>query len=189
MASYYEYKETALRFEGGYQNKRSDKGNRNSKGQYVGTNFGISARLMEDLLKRPPTVLDMKSITPSKASEIYKKLFWNKIRASEIKSQAVAEMLVDHGINAGTGTAVRIMQNLLNTKFGKNLVVDGISGRNTIAAINSVNPYILVNDYGLARIKHYESIGNNSWINIWKKRVKDLAKKFGVELKKKILLK
>jgi len=50
--------------EGGYQNDKADNGNKNSLGQIVGTNRGISARTYEGIIGRPPTVEDMKAITP-----------------------------------------------------------------------------------------------------------------------------
>lgn len=185
MASFNLYKDTALSFEGGYQKIASDPGNYNSEQQLVGTNYGISAPVAEQWFGYPPQESDMRSITPTIAAKIFETLYWNKIRATEIIDQGVAEMLVDHAINAGVATAAGIMQNMLNWEFGEDLAVDGVIGNRTLLAINTKNPVKVFQKYGLYRIQHYESIGNDQWFPIWKRRVESLAEKFGIVLKKK----
>ncbi len=44
---------------------------------------------------------------------IYKKLFWDKLRGDEIKSQGIADMLVDFAYNAGVGAAIKLAQYVL----------------------------------------------------------------------------
>ncbi|AUC13688.1 hypothetical protein BTO06_00355 [Tenacibaculum sp. SZ-18] len=185
MADFNLYKQTALKFEGGYQKLSSDPGNYNSRGDLVGTNMGIAATTYEKWLNRPPTVEDMKSITVSIASEIYKSWYWDTVRASEINSQAVAENIVDHAINAGPGTIAKIVQGILNKYYKKNLVVDGAIGANTIKAINAVAPTKLFQKISQYRLEYYNSLNNSDWISIWHKRVKSLADKFGILIEKK----
>lgn len=186
MANFYDFHSTVAELEGGFQKIPSDPGNYNSRKELVGTNYGISAPVYEKWIGYPPSEKDMKSITPTIASEIFKANYWNRLRANDINSQSVAENLVDHGINAGTGTATKIMQRVLNNSFGKNLAVDGAIGSLTIDAINSVNPLTLFQKYSEARLDYYENIGNKDWIKIWEKRVFSLAKKFGILVKKKV---
>lgn len=159
--------------EGGYQNLTSDPGNKNSLGVYVGTNWGISARFYEQIIGYPPTVQDMKNLTKEEAKNIYRIHFWDKLKASEIKSQQVANTIVDMQVNSGRGA--RIAQQVLNTHFGKNLNVDGVIGPKTIQAINSVPPSEFVDKYNDARISYYKGIGNTAWIRIWVNRVKKFA--------------
>ena len=186
MADYNLFHSTVAALEGGYQNNINDKlGNTNSRGEMVGTNYGISAPVYEKWIGYPPSIMDMKSITPTIAREIFKANFWNRLQASYINSQAVAENLVDHGINAGTGRAAKIMQKVLNDKFNKNLAVDGGVGNKTLAAINSVNASDLFQEYSDARIAYYHSLNKDYWINGWINRVKTIADKFGIVLKKK----
>ena len=90
MADINLYKETALKLEGGYQKLSSDPGNYNSKGELVGTNFGVSAKAYESWINRPPTEEDIRSITKELATYIFKVWYWDAVRASEIHSQAVA---------------------------------------------------------------------------------------------------
>lgn len=186
MANFLQFKKTIQQLEGGYQNLKSDAGNKNSLGIFVGTNYGISAPVYEQWIGRVPTVSDMKNLTPLTAQEIFKKNYWEKLGANYIESQMVAETLVDHGINAGTGTAARIMQRVLNNEFGKNLVVDGALGTLSIEAINSTSSSKLFNSYSNARINDYKTKNNSdSWYPIWKKRVETIASKFGIILSKK----
>jgi lysozyme family protein len=188
MASYSNFHNTVSQLEGGFQNLASDPGNYNSRNELVGTNYGISAPVYEDWLGYVPSENDMRSLTKTIASEIFKNQYWNRLSASSIYIQPVAENFVDHGINAGTGTAAKIMQRVLNTSFGKSLTVDGAVGNLTIAAINSVSPIELFKEFSAARLEHYANIGNSSWLHIWQKRVQTLADKFGIDLKKKVQL-
>jgi lysozyme family protein len=185
MADFNLYKETALKFEGGYQKLSSDPGNYNSKGELVGTNLGISAKAYESWINRPPTEQDMRAITKEIATKIFKAWYWDAVRASEIHSQAVAENIVDHAINAGPGRIGKIVQEILNKYFNRNLVVDGAIGYQTVVAINEVNPTKLFKRISQFRLDYYEAINNNEWIDIWRNRVVSLAKKFSISIEKK----
>lgn len=186
MANFEVFHGLVAELEGGYQNRKDDPGNKNSLGVFVGTKYGISAPVYEKWIGYPPTSYDMEYLSKETAREIFKTLYWDKMNASKINSQAIAETLVDHGINAGTGTSGRIMQRVLNASFGKSLLVDGIVGNNTIAAINSVNETELFKAFSNARISDYETKANKDfWLNIWKNRVYKIADKFGIDVKKK----
>ncbi|MFY7671603.1 glycoside hydrolase family 108 protein [Tenacibaculum sp. MEBiC06402] len=185
MADFYLYKETALKFEGGYQKISSDPGNYNSKGELVGTNLGISAKVYESWIGRPPTEEDMLAITKEIATSIFKTWYWDAVRASEINSQAVAENIVDHAINAGPKSIGKIVQVVLNKYFNKSLIVDGAIGHKTVVSINEVNPTKLFQRISQYRLNYYESINNNEWIDIWRNRVASLAKKFSISIEKK----
>ncbi len=185
MADFNLYKETALKFEGGYQKLSSDPGNYNSKGELVGTNLGISAKAYESWINRPPTEQEMRAITKEIATNIFKAWYWDAVKASEINSQAVAENIVDHAINAGPGRIGKIVQEILNKYFHKNLVVDGAIGYQTVVAINEVNPTKLFQKISQYRLEYYEAINNTEWIHIWRNRVVSLAKKFSISIEKK----
>ena len=185
MADFNLYKETALKFEGGYQKISSDPGNYNSKGELVGTNLGISAKAYESWINRPPTEEDMRSITKEIATNIFKAWYWDAVRASEIHSQAVAENIVDHAINAGPKTIGKIVQEILNKYFNKSLILDGVIGHKTVVAINEVNPTKLFQRISQYRLDYYTSLNNYQWIEIWRNRVASLAKKFSISIEKK----
>lgn len=186
MASYELFIPSLEQAEGGYQNLVNDKGNYNSKRERVGTNHGISAKFYEKVIGRPPSIEDMRSITKMEAHILFKNEFWDKMKADNIQSQAVAEMIVDHAINANPRVAAGIVQRSLNRYFGKNLRVDYVVGANTIAAINSVNSKQLFERIGKERLVYYKRLKDYKYFAAsWTGRVFALAHKFGSELKKK----
>ncbi len=186
MASYELFKPSLEQAEGGYQNLKNDKGNYNSKKERVGTNHGISAKFYEKVLGRPPSISDMKSLTKVEAHILFKNEFWDKMRADSIRSQAVAEMIVDHAINANPRVTAGIVQRSLNRYFGKNLQVDYVIGSNTVKAINSVDAKQLFERIGKERLAYYKRLKDYQYFaTSWTGRVFALAHKFGVDLKKK----
>uniref|UniRef100_UPI001F2088F0 glycosyl hydrolase 108 family protein n=1 Tax=Tenacibaculum piscium TaxID=1458515 RepID=UPI001F2088F0 len=62
MANYQTFQKKIQRAEGGYQILKTDSGNYNSLKQLVGTNFGVSAKVYERNIGRPPSIADMKNI-------------------------------------------------------------------------------------------------------------------------------
>lgn len=175
MASFEIYSPLLQQVEGGFQKNPNDPGNYNSLGQLVGTNFGISARFYEGIIKRPPTEADMRALTPSKVKPLFKAYFWDKIKGDYITNQAVANTIVDHQINAGTG--VRLAQEVLNNNFGYRMAEDNSMGPVTLAAINKVNPSLFVSRYNEARADYYRNIGNSTFLSGWLLRLK----KFGYD--------
>lgn len=154
--------------EGGYQNLSKDNGNYNSLGQRVGTNHGISARFYEGIIKRPPTVADMKAITKEKATVLFKKYFWDDVQGDTLKNQSVAELITDHAINGGESPIGTIVQKILVSDFNKRLTIDGDIGPKTAAVINSVNQEQLFNKIKAARAVAYRNLGGeflDSWLN------------------------
>jgi len=160
--------------EGGYQNLSGDKGNYNSLGQRVGTNYGISARFYEGIIGRPPTVADMKAITKTGARLLYKKYFWDDVHGDSLKSQSVANIVADHAVNAGEDPIGTMVQTILRNDFGKNVTIDGDIGPQTAAAMNSVNSLQLFNKIKIARQNHYYSIGGE-FLNTWLTRLKSFT--------------
>lgn len=180
MASFYTYLPLLQQVEGGFQKNPNDKGNYNSKGDLVGTNYGISARFYEGIIGRPPTEADMRAITKAQAQKIFLDYFWNAQKADQIVSQAIANTVIDHQVNAGDG--VRLAQRVLNNHFRFNLSVDNQVGPNTLNALNSVDPGKFVTIYNEARADHYRRIGNATFLEGWLVRLS----RFAVEYQKPI---
>lgn len=174
MANFNSYIPLLLQVEGGYQNNPADAGNFNSLGQNVGTYRGISARFYENIIKRPPTVADMKAITKEYAEQLYKEYFWRKVQADKINDQAIANTIVDHHVNAGTG--VRLAQQVLNDRFGYKMPEDNKMGPITLKALNEVNPQQFVGIYNEYRANHYRTRSNsNTFVNGWLARLENFA--------------
>lgn len=134
--------------EGGYQNNPADRGNYNSKGHLVGTNWGISAPVYESWIGRPPSYTDIRTMTRATAKEIFRKNFWDEILGDQIQSQAVANIFLDGVINHGR-TGIKLMQKVLG------VAQDGIVGPITLQALNTANPAELYGAYRQARRSFY----------------------------------
>lgn len=156
--------------EGGYQNLSNDYGNKNSLGQFVGTNHGISARFYEGIIGRPPTIADMKAITKVKAAYLFKKYFWDDVHGDNLKNQSVADIIADHAINSGESPIGTIVQRILVNDFRKNITIDGDIGPKTAIAINSVNQQQLFDKIKKARASYYYALGG-SFLNGWLDRL------------------
>jgi lysozyme family protein len=122
-----------IRNEGGYVNHPKDPGGE--------TKYGISKRAYPNL--------DIKNLTSAHAFTIYLTDYYHGINAHLIDDEELRLHLVDMSVNAGKGTAVRILQRLAGVK------ADGALG--TITA-NAVNYKISAGQYKSARIAHYEKI-------------------------------
>lgn len=80
--------------------------------------------------------------------------FWNKWLA-QIVSDEVAKRVFDESVNAGQGTAVKILQTALKIE------VDELWGPNTVAAANAADSS-LVRLFIAARIQHYRDIAKDN---------------------------
>ncbi len=172
MANFTVFSNLVLRLEGGYQNHPSDKGNYNSLGQLVGTNLGISAPVYENWINRPPSAMDMKAIDKATANAIYKVLYWDKVKGDAMKTQELANLIADHAVNAGTGSAGKIVQRVLNTHFGSRLAVDGVIGNLTISDVNAVNQSKLFDAILAARERFYKSLNQPAFLQGWLHRLR-----------------
>ena len=117
-----------LRWEGGFVNDPDDLGGATNKGITIGTfteyrrKKGLSA----------PTVKDLKNISDAEWHDVFKSLYWDRWKADEIKSQSVANILVDW-VWASGSHGIKRPQRLLGVK------ADGIVGKQTIAAVNAMD--------------------------------------------------
>jgi len=147
MADFNKYAPLLMQLEGGFVDNPNDKGGPTNKGITLKT-FVTFRHLMNKPL---PTIDDLKNISDEEWGEIMKSLYWNKFRADKIHNQAIAEIVVDWYINSGT-TAIKKVQRLLG------VIADGIVGRNTIFAINGMNPQYFFNKVKDARAEYYKKI-------------------------------
>ena len=148
--------EHILKMEGGYQNKKSDvKGNTNSKGVMVGTNFGISAPVYEKIIGRPPTAQDMKSITKEEAAKIYRQQYIEPVskRYGIPRDHPAYQQVVDMNVNHSPEGVKSMLQRAVGTK------VDGIVGPKTRAAISATPD--LNNRLVEERKKYYQMLMKN----------------------------
>ena len=115
----------------GYVNAKSDKGGE--------TNYGITiAKARECGYKGK-----MCDLPYEKAAEIYRQEYWIKTKAHKIQNFAIAFLLFDFAVNAGTQTACKKLQTAINKAEGVKLTIDGIIGQNTLAELDKIQqcPY------------------------------------------------
>lgn len=160
-----------LKWEGGsaYSNIRHDKGGP--------TKYGITLETWKHVGydKNKDGVLnekDIKLLTEKDFQMVLKKNFWDRWKADEIKSQSLANMVVDWLWGSGKWGII-YPQRLLGLKD------DGVVGPKTIAAINKVNAKEFFEKLKVSRINFYKNIVKNNptqkkFLNGWINRVNDL---------------
>lgn len=138
-----------------------------------GLTFGTYKLLAKQILGILPTFEHFKSLTRNEWQK-FVKYFWDKYTLNgSIHSQAVSEMVVDFAW--GSKYAIRQVQRMLNTKFGKNLKDDNIIGTQTVAALNSVPEKQLVDAIAQARVDYYKTLSTwNLFGKGWTNRVNSL---------------
>ena len=105
-------------------------------------------------------------------NRVLKPHYWDRWKADEIKSQSVANILVDW-VWASGAHGIKIPQRLLG------VTVDGIVGPKTLAAVNARNPRELFDMIKIARFDFIEDIcrsrpANNKFKRGWMNRINDL---------------
>ena len=122
MADYRKLKPFILRWEGGYINDQADLGKQ--------TNKGVTLSTYRSVFGKNKTVSDLKKITDEQWEFIFKKFYWDKWKADDIKDQNVANIIVDWLWCSGS-YGIKIPQRVLGVS------ADGIVGSKTIAAVNA----------------------------------------------------
>lgn len=116
-----------LKTEGGYVNDQSDSGGE--------TNYGITAAVARENGYKG----SMKDMPVDVAKKIYKTIYWDSLKLDQFKSQSLAEVLCDIGVNAGTGKAKEIMQKMINYMTTDNIAVDKAIGNETMGRIAQID--------------------------------------------------
>ena len=130
-----------IEIEGGYDNDPDDAGGE--------TKYGIS--------KRSYPNEDIKNLTPERAIEIYTRDWWNPLNLSSIQDQTTANLVFRFAVNSGKGTAVKMLQECLNTfvPIIPSVTVDGVLGQRTLQAINNIRTIRLHDTFRVASCKYY----------------------------------
>jgi len=137
--------------EGGYQNNPKDRANwtggQVGVGTLIGTNGGITALDMPGV--------DIKNLTTDQKVTYYLEHYW-KALYSEINSQSLANKIFDMGVLFGVGTAIR------NLQIALDIEADEIFGPNTLAAVNSANPMLLLGTFQAELRAHATAVANGN---------------------------
>ena len=104
--------------EGGYVNDLRDPGGE--------TKYGISKRAYPDE--------DIKSLTLDRAKELYKRDYWDRVRADNLPKQ-VRLAVFDAAVNSGVSQAIKWLQRAVGVND------DGVFGPITARAVLDADPY------------------------------------------------
>ena len=160
-----------LKWEGGFVNDPADLGGATNMGVTIGAwkSCGYDKDGDGDI-----DVDDLRLLTREDVvNRVLKPHYWDRWKADDIKSQSVANILVDW-VWASGAHGIKIPQRLLGVS------VDGIVGPKTLAAVNARNPRELFDMIKIARFYFIEDIcrkrpANNKFKRGWMNRINDIA--------------
>lgn len=151
--------ELIIGHEGGFTDDRRDPGNwtggKVGVGTLKGTKYGIASNSYPNL--------DIKNITADQAKVIYKRDYWDKVKADLLPDDLRLHVF-DMAVNGGISRAVKLLQKSVGT------AEDGSLGPLTLSAVSKANPFKLVLAYNANRFLFYTSLSNfsiygRSWVN------------------------
>ena len=147
--------ELMLKSEGGYVNNPADPGGM--------TNLGVTKATWENWVGRESDEAEMRGLTPEKVEPLYKKKFWDAVRADELPV-GLDYLMFDFGVNAGPGRAIKVMQSAVG------VTPDGGFGPLTLAAVQAIDPVELIEKFSQAKEDFYRSLGTfatfgKGWLN------------------------
>ena len=155
---------TLLGHEGGFTEDPRDPGNwtggRVGIGELRGTKFGIAANTYPNE--------DIRNLTVDRAKAIYRRDFWNPVRADELPAE-VRYAVFDAAVNSGPRQSIRWLQRAAGVKD------DGIIGPQTLAAVRAADPERLLRRMLAQRLRFMA--GLPTWPAFgrgWARRIADL---------------
>jgi lysozyme family protein len=165
-----------FRWEGGYANDPRDRGGETYKGvarnahpTWEGWKI-VDAEKARMGGKLPKNYFIQNPALDAMVEGLAKRIYWDFFKADQIKSQEIAEIIVDWGWASGTVTAAKQVQRLLGVPD------DGRFGEVTLKKLNAGNPEKMFNAIQQARIRFVENIVKNNpsqavYLKGWKNRI------------------
>lgn len=156
-----------LKWEGGWANDPIDQGGATMKGVTIGTYTEYCRRK-----GRPaPTNEQLRNISKTEWSEIFKTMYWDVWKADRIENQSIANILVDWVWASGVW-GIKIPQRLLG------VAQDGIVGPLTLAALAVQDSAEFFARLHTARIEFVDDIVRRKpeqvrFIKGWKNRINE----------------
>jgi lysozyme family protein len=127
-----------LENEGGYSADKHDHGGE--------TMFGISTPTLTEYQTRFRDLIGKRAhdLTLPEAAKVYHQMFW---RFDRVENQRIATKLFDVVVNLGTVNGTKLIQRAVNQSgIATRVQVDGLWGKNTLNAVNYVDPDILMEE-------------------------------------------
>lgn len=168
MASVEKLAPFILKWEGGFVNDPDDLGGATNKGVTLSTYMQYCRKKGYPV----PTVERLKNLSEQEWTEILKTMYWDRWKADQIVDQSVANILVDWVWASGTH-GIKRPQRILG------VIVDGIVGNLTLAAVNARDAKELFFAIKSDRIKFIDEIckarpANEKFRRGWLNRINGL---------------
>lgn len=155
--------------EGGFTDDPHDKGNQLPDGRPGSTMLGVTQAEWERYVGHQVTHDDMKKLTKADVAPLYKKKYWDAVRADELPN-GIDYLVFDAGVNTGPARAIRFLQSCVGVP------VDGVLGPVTLAAAKAMNPLDLIQKYSDQRLQVYKTYSDfNRWGAGWTSRINRVA--------------
>ena len=159
-----------LAHEGGFVNHPNDPGG--------ATNKGVTIANFRKYVKPGGTVADLKKITNAQVATVFKRHYWDRVRADELPS-GVDYTVGDYAINSGPSRAIKELQKVVG------VVADGAMGPITMEAINAADPIFIIRNLNANRLAYMKRIRNRKtgkrlWDSFgkgWQRRVDEVERK------------
>lgn len=119
------------------------------------------------------------AMSPADWGMLFKEGYWDVMLGDQIKSQKVADIVVDWVFNSGKYYPECDVQDVLNHSFGDHIAEDGNFGSGTIAAINAADPDKLFYAIVAKRLWFFDQcVAKNAddaeFLQGWKNRITNL---------------
>ena len=155
--------EQMLKSEGGFSDDERDDGNKLPDGRKGSTMLGVTQYNWEAHVGHQVTHDDMRKLTPADVEPLYKKKYWDVVRADELPS-GIDYMVFDMGVNAGPGRSIKLLQAAVG------VTADGGLGPISMAAVQAADPVKLIEQFSRNKEAFYRSLGNfdvygTGWLN------------------------
>ena len=146
--------------EAGYSDDRADNGNwiNTKKGKkFIGSKYGISAKILAEYLGRVPRKEDMLNLSYQTALKIYKNNYWSAQNLSNFSNQYVSNIIYDGCVNQGIEGMKSVLRNALidnKVKIGES---DNPFNKKWITKANTLNQSTLFNSIKKHREDRYKN--------------------------------
>lgn len=152
-----------LASEGGFSDDERDNGNKLPDGRKGSTMLGVTQFNWEKHIGHQVTHEQMKKLTPADVEPLYKKKYWDAVRADELPS-GIDYMVFDMGVNAGPGRSIKLLQTSLGVP------ADGGLGPITLKAVLAADPVKLIERFSQEKEAFYRSLDSfktygKGWLN------------------------
>jgi len=101
---------------------------------------------------------DLKLVTADQRKQFYSVSFWIGANCHKLNSRWLQIKVYDTACNVGPKRAQQILQVAYNTTYKKQIAEDGVLGPASIAAVSSMDDYVLLQSYRTQQELFYQRI-------------------------------